>query len=56
MPRSGLGTVGLHLLPTVTVEVIAWLDVGQPDRAKAARRIEKAIWAVVEAARSRADD
>ncbi|HLB77092.1 MAG TPA: TetR family transcriptional regulator, partial [Candidatus Dormibacteraeota bacterium] len=43
------------LLPTMAVEaVIAWLDVGQPDRARAAQRIEKAFGGVVEAARSAA--
>jgi len=43
------------LLPAMAVEaVIAWLEVGQPDRASAAQRIEKAIWGVVEAARSAA--
>jgi AcrR family transcriptional regulator len=40
-----------RLLPAVTLEaVIAWLDTGQPDPDRAAKRIEHAIHAVIEAA------
>jgi AcrR family transcriptional regulator len=43
-----------NLLPTISVEaVIAWLDAGQPDGTKAAQRIEKALWGVIEAAQAK---
>lgn len=41
------------LVPTVAVEaVMAWLDAGQPDGATAANRVSRAVYGVIEAARS----
>lgn len=42
-----------QLAPTVAVEaVIAWLDVGQPDRDEVAERIQQALTGIVHAGRS----
>ena len=43
-----------QLVPTATIEaVIAWLDAGEPDPARAAQRILQVIGAIIDAARSR---
>jgi len=55
IPDSGWARWAYALLPRLAVEaVIAWLDAGQPDRAQAARRIDRALRGVIEAARTAA--
>jgi AcrR family transcriptional regulator len=43
-----------QLVPVVAIEAVtAWLDAGQPDRAEAAERIRRAIYAVIRSAAER---
>jgi AcrR family transcriptional regulator len=43
-----------QLVPVVAIEAVtAWLDAGQPDRAEAAKRIRRAIYAVIRSAAER---
>ena len=51
VPDEGLARWAAQLAPTVAIEaVIAWLDAGQPDPARAAARIRQAVMGVIGAA------
>jgi AcrR family transcriptional regulator len=51
IPDAAWATWATQLAPTVAVDaVIAWLDAGQPDRARAAERILQVLAAITEAA------
>jgi AcrR family transcriptional regulator len=51
IPDSSWARWAAHLAPAVTVEaIIAWLDIGQPDRARAADRIRQVLGGVILAA------
>ena len=51
VPDEGLARWAAQLAPTVAIEsVIAWLDAGQPDPARAAARVRQAVMGVIGAA------
>ena len=51
VPDKGLARWAAQLAPAVAIEaVIAWLDAGQPDPARAAARVRQAVMGVVGAA------
>ena len=51
VPDKGLARWAAQLAPTVAIEaVIAWLDAGQPDPARAAARVRQAVTGVIGAA------
>jgi AcrR family transcriptional regulator len=52
IPDPAWAAWAARLTPTVAVEaIIAWLDVGQPDRERVAAMIKEAVAAVIQAAR-----
>ena len=51
VPDEGLARWAAQLAPAVAIEaIIAWLDAGQPDPARAAARVRQAVMGVIGAA------
>jgi AcrR family transcriptional regulator len=51
VPEEGLARWAAQLAPVVAIEaIIAWLDAGQPDPARAAARVRQAVMGVIGAA------